>query len=283
MNGTEIKSFNFPGGECQVNVSECLIKNQTTILSYINNSDEIIQLILAVDAVRRANNSVQIDLIVPYFPYARQDRVCNEGEAFSVKVMANLINNLKCKSVTIYDPHSQITVDSINNCKVVSLSDIVCSHTLSGKIKEENLLIVSPDNGAKDKVMSVGSNLEQPIICARKTRDTKTGIIKDISLFQDGGAVRDRDCIILDDICDGGGTFIGLSKVLKKSGACNIFLYVTHGIFSKGLSVLQPHFSHVYCYHTMLDEDQIERNFLTILNNQDNFYEHKSVNGNRLL
>jgi ribose-phosphate pyrophosphokinase len=71
--------------------------------------------------------------------------------------------------------------------------------------------------------------------------------------------------IILDDICDGGQTFVELAKHLKAQGAKAIYLYITHGIFSKGLSVLKQHFEHVYCYHTMLKAAEIDRDFLTIL------------------
>src|SRR5882672_10205300 len=102
-----IESFIFPGGECHVRYhgdhDHCSVK------AYLNDSNDIMKLLLLIDAIKRNNEDVKIFLTIPYFPYARQDRSCNYGEPLSVKVMANLINSLECYNVTIYDPHSDVT------------------------------------------------------------------------------------------------------------------------------------------------------------------------------
>ena len=172
--------------------------------------------------------------------------------------MASLINNLNCQLVTIYDPHSQVTIDMLNNSKIISLLDIVCNSVLADKIKRENISIVSPDKGATSKVQLVGKMIGEDVICASKVRDTKTGNIVATEVY---GDVFGKKCILLDDICDGGRTFIELAKVLRNKGAEQIYLYVTHGIFSKGLDVLKQYFDHIYCYQTVGNQQLDNSNF----------------------
>jgi len=262
VNGEKIEQFIFPGGECHVGINASKITDKTEILAKLTNSDSIMSLLMTVDAVRQVNENTIIDLCIPYFPYARQDRVCNEGEAFSLKVMAGLINSLNCNSVSVYDPHSKIAVDSINNCKVVSMSEIVKDSVLSYIVKEDDMLVVSPDKGAEKKVAALAEELKSEVIFGKKVRDLKTGKITHTEIE---GEVEGRNCIIFDDICDGGRTFIELAKILNKNGAKNIILYVTHGIFSKGLGGLKEHFGHVYCHQTFLSPEDRESRFLTVL------------------
>ena len=225
------------------------------------------RLLLTIDAIRRVDSDVKINLTIPYFPYARQDRVCNEGEALSVKVMADLINSTHCNKVTIFDPHSDVTPALLNNCHSISLADIISNSELAQFIVQNNLVIVSPDAGAEKKVRSVAKLLsskdyKQEILYASKVRDTQTGNITSTEIHAD---VRNKDLIILDDICDGGKTFIELSQLLQSKGSGKVYLYVTHGIFSKGLDVLKEYFTQVYCYHTMLKEEEIDTKFLKVL------------------
>ncbi len=264
VNQKMLETFTFPGGECHVRVDISDIGDKTEILAYLGHSEAILQLLLAVDAIRRVNPNTVINLTIPYFPYGRQDRVCNPGEALSLSVMANLINSLQCNQVTIYDPHSEVTPAQLNRCVVITLAQIITSTALAGKIAQNNLALVSPDAGAEKKIDQLIQYLESPVevFYARKTRDLLTGAITSTNIQ---GNVSGKDLLILDDICDGGQTFIELAKVLKTLGARNLYLYVTHGIFSKGLDVLKPYFEQVYCYHTMLKSCQVDPGFLNIL------------------
>jgi ribose-phosphate pyrophosphokinase len=267
INKKTIETFNFSGGECHVKILPEDIVSSSNIEANLNSSDDIMRLILCVDAIRRINPDTKILLTIPYFPYARQDRVCNPGEALSVKVMANLINSLNCNLVRIFDPHSDVTPALINNCEVASLDDIICNSNLKDAILRDNLTLISPDAGAEKKVKMLAKRLSSQdnlvnSLCASKTRDTLTGNITSTEIH---GDVQGGNLIVIDDICDGGRTFTELAKVLKQKGANDIYLYVTHGIFSKGLDVLKDHFKHVYCNHTMLDEELIDQKTLTVL------------------
>jgi ribose-phosphate pyrophosphokinase len=273
INNEEIVKSVFAGGECHVKIPSINIGDEVLIRANLFSSDDVMCLLLTVDAVRHINPHVKIKLTIPYFPYSRQDRVCCVGEALSVKVMAGLINNLNCYNITIFDPHSMVTMALLNNCQVISLADIVSKSELAKIICEKNLTILSPDAGAESKVREVAKRLTSKgnsinMLFARKSRNALTGNIISTEVF---GDVKGKNIIILDDICDLGSTFISLTTQLRKKGANEIYLYITHGIFSKGLSNLKAEFNHVYCYHTMLDSKDVDEKFLTILE-KGNFY-----------
>lgn len=269
VNGNEIASFNFPGGESQVSVSPEVITETTLVEGRLNNADDIMRLLLTIDAIRRILPTVMVELTIPYFPYARQDRVCNEGEALSVRVMADLINNLHCHQVTIIDPHSDVTPALLNNCKIITQGQILAKSSLIKKIREEKWAIISPDVGSQKKSREIVKYLSTAdyipdLFYGDKVRDTVTGKITG-TVFH--GNICDRHALIVDDICDGGKTFIELAKILRQQQPKAIYLYVTHGIFSKGLDVLKPYFDQVYCYHTMLSPENQDSQFLQILGN----------------
>ncbi len=266
IDDTILETLKFPGGECHVRLDGRMLETRAVdVLAYLYNSDDIMNLLLCINAIRQNKPQSEIILTIPYLPYARQDRVCNRGEALSIKVMSDLINSLNCREVLIYDPHSEVTPALLKNCKVVEMWWLVLKN-LETTIFDLNLTLVSPDAGAEKKVIKVAKELSTEdrkieFICATKIRDTLTGNITSTKIY---GDVKGKNLIILDDICDGGRTFIELAKVLKEAGANDIYLYVTHGIFSQGLEVLKEHFKYVYCYHTMLPREKIDTSFLTI-------------------
>lgn len=266
VNKKEIKFFNFSGGECQISLAHIDISGPVDIQAFLNSSDEIMRLILTVDAVRRIKPEAIIDLHIPYFPYARQDRVCDTGEAFSAAVMAQLINNLHCNTVTIEDPHSSVISSLLTNVRVITQADIVShSKTMRELVKEKGLILLAPDKGAKIKTQEIAERLSHEDIktealFAQKVRDVTDGKITK-TIIPNG--IEGKNILIPDDICDGGSTFVELAKKLKSNGAADLYLYTTHGIFSKGLTPLEQNFKHVYCRNSFIKNNQPA--FLTIL------------------
>lgn len=264
ININSLKSFIFPGGEINVNASDHLIGGREDIYLFclLKSSNDIIKLLMAIDAIKSLNPINLLILVLPYLPYARQDRVCNLGEAFGIKVMANLINSLGCGRVVIYDPHSDVCSALINNCHAIDLYTIFSSTrsiSILNHIRFERLSILSPDAGAEKKIYRLATLLNKntdyspiEVICASKKRNTMDGSIIDTQIH---GDVKDKNLIIIDDICDGGSTFIKLAIKAKQQGAKSLILYVTHGIFSKGLEILFEHFDYIYCYYTFLEKD----------------------------
>jgi len=267
VNGELIQHFIFPGGECQV-VIKSTICELTNITAIITCSDDLISLLLTVNAIRHINPNTSISLLLPYVPYARQDRVCSYGEALSIQVITSLINHMNFDSVIIYDPHSDVTPALLDRCKVITQAELFNQSDIASLTVSNNMILLAPDAGAEKKIQSVAKNLSHrflmkniEIISASKIRNVEDGKITGIQIH---GEVQGKSFVIVDDICDGGQTFINLAQQLKIQGANELYLYVTHGIFSKGLSVLHPYFKAIYCHHTLHDIADNQDNFLAI-------------------
>ena len=257
IDNIKIKSSTFPGGEQHINLQNNILSSSTIeILAHLHSSDDIMQLLLTVNAIHFINKTSDINLTIPYMPYARQDRICNKGDAFSIQVIAELINSLKCTSVTIFDPHSEVTSNLINNCIVISQNTLIKDLNINSK----NIILVSPDAGSRKKCKEIAKESNIEMITASKIREPKTGKIINCKL---NDKIINKEYIIIDDICDGGRTFIELAKLLKKEGAKKIYLYITHGIFSKGINTLIKHFNHIYCHTSFIN---IEHKKITIFN-----------------
>ena len=231
----------------------------------LDSSDGIMSLLMLVDALRREHPIASFRLFLGYTPYARQDRVCNKGEALSIKVFGDLINSMNFSEVMVVDPHSDVVGACINNCKVYSQAEIISDFTLlTREVAWVDTLLVSPDAGAIKKSEEVSRVLGADLVQGVKKRDTSTGVLSGFGVVDPNGLVAGRHCLIVDDICDGGGTFLGLAKVLKEQGAGSVSLYVTHGIFSNGIAhLLDNGIDHVYTTDTFNSGEEHDR--LTIL------------------
>lgn len=254
----DFEAFIFNGGEPHIKLSLRMadVSDKIMISHIIRNGNDLLLLAEAVDAIRRVGVGVEksIALFLPYFPGARQDRRMVSGEPLTVKVYADIINSMGFESVTIFDPHSDVTPAVINNCFVIDNHKFADFAVMQSWANEEDLLIVSPDAGSNKKMkdfmafINTDSKLTADsyydLVKCDKTRDQKTGKITGFEVYAED--LKGKACIIVDDICDGGGTFIGLAEELKKKGAGNLYLAVSHGIFSKGLKPFDGLFKHIY-------------------------------------
>ena len=262
----EFKHFIFNGGEHNITLNNSIDYSSidsVIITNRINSSEDLIKTLITKDALERKGIR-DIALIMPYLPYARQDRVCNEGESFTLKVFCNLINQAKFSKVYVLDAHSDVAPALINNCVNISNDKHVLFMLKSIYTKshmELHPILISPDSGANKKINKLAQWLNTynhiNVVKADKVRDAKTGNLTGFEVFAND--LQNRDCIIVDDICDGGGTFIGLAKELKKKNAGKLYLFVTHGIFSKGFEELKEYFEMIYTTNSFRD---IENNFI---------------------
>lgn len=235
----------FPGGEPHVTVKEVWGGYKLFEVCWeFENTSEITDLLLLCDAAKRSGAIMQ-KLVMPYVPFSRQDRVANEGESFSLAVFCKLINSLGFKHVEIFDPHSDVTVALLDNVEVVP------QHKLLGRFipPNEPIWLISPDAGALKKITKLAAENPQAILieCSKK-RDTETGAITGTTVHLEPSVGKvSRECFIVDDICDGGATFIAIAKELKQMRVTKpIHLLVTHGFFTRGLSVFDGLIDHVY-------------------------------------
>lgn len=228
------QSFTFSGGEPHIKINPDFDVNQTiTITHRVNSFNDLGMLCVTVDALRRMDVK-NINLFIPYFPAARQDRVMIKGEALSVKVYADIINSMQLNKVFVFDAHSEVTPALVNNCEVIP------NHTfIAAVIKAigNDVKLISPDGGALKKIYKVSEFLGGvEVVECSKSRDVKTGRLSGFKVYNED--LQGADCLIVDDICDGGGTFVGLAEELKNKNAGKLYLAVSHGIFNKGLAVL---------------------------------------------
>lgn len=245
----EAKTSTFPGGEEYV----CLPKSlpisggRISINADIRSSKEIMQLLMLTDALRRyADRDAEFVLNVLYLPYARQDRVCAEGESFSLKIMCNLINSLNFDKVNVADCHSDVGLALLDN--VQHYTQLQC---IRAKLETHNLVagcdvIIAPDAGAAKKAQAVADSYGIPLIQCLKTRSPNGRIQVEVL-----GSIEGKKALVVDDICDGGGTFLALASALaeQEGHAEELNLYVTHGIFSKGKELLLSVYDKVEAYN----------------------------------
>ncbi len=256
--------FTFSGGEPHIKITTQFSNvEKVSITHRIQSFNDIGILLLAVNALRNMGVT-KLDLLLPYFPAARQDRLMVSGEALSVKVYADIINNQHFNSVTVFDPHSEVTPALLNNCKVLDNFDFIKQITNQ---LNENLLLISPDGGALKKIYKVAAYLQDyDVVECSKSRDVKTGKLSGFKVYADD--LQGKDCLLVDDICDGGGTFLGLAKELKAKNAGNLYLAISHGIFSKGFENLGKEFKKIFTtdsFKTIDDKNVVQINLGELL------------------
>jgi ribose-phosphate pyrophosphokinase len=254
------KAFVFNGGEphikLEISPDERTHDVPVLLTHRIQTSADFILLLLATDALRRAGYE-RIRLLLPYFPAARQDRQMVAGEPLSVRVYADLINAQRYERVTIFDPHSDVTPALLDRVQVVT-NEAFIAEVLT-RFDRERVCLVAPDAGAAKKIHKLAVALGGlPVVQCEKERDVRTGQLTGFKVFADG--LQGRQCLIVDDICDGGGTFVGMAEQLRKLGPDGVSLAVSHGIFSKGVAPLTAVLDHVFTtnsFSTLPDEPQL--------------------------
>ena len=244
------QNFTFSGGEPHIKIDPNFdITQKITITHRLNSFNDLGLLCIAVDALRRMDVK-NMELFIPYFPAARQDRVMIKGEALSVKVYADIINGMQFDKVYVFDAHSEVTPALLNNCEVIP------NHTFIQAVVKaigNDVKLISPDGGALKKIYKVSEFLGGvDVVECSKSRDVKTGRLSGFKVYNDD--LQGADCLIVDDICDGGGTFVGLAEELKNKNAGRLYLAVSHGIFNKGFAVLDC-FEKIFTTNSFKDFD----------------------------
>lgn len=195
-------------------------------------------------------------LMLPYLPHARADRVFEEGNAHPLNVFLNNVQGFD--DIHLTDPHSDFykIYETEEDRKFVVKHQHECFRQIVRNIESGSILI-SPDKGATNKIYKLQKKLDYAMIStlvieATKIRDVATGRIISTELPKPvDQSVKDKVCYIVDDICDGGGTFLPLADKLREAGAKEVHLYVTHGIFAKGLNVFRGKIDKLHVYQTV--------------------------------
>lgn len=197
-----------------------------TIEAAIKNPTDLFTVLLAGDVLRTHGYEL-VNLDIRYLLGARMDRAISSREPFTLEMVARLINGAGFTHVRILDVHSNTAIRLIRN----SWNILPWSHVTMVRDTIGEHVVICPDSGAINRVQDLAPNGNMITYCSKK-RDPKTGAL---SGFHVPDEVKGYHTLIIDDICDGGGTFVGLAKELRAKGAKSVNLFVTHGIFSKGL------------------------------------------------
>ena len=218
----------FNNGEIQVMVNESVRGKDVFIFQPTGApvNDNLMELLIMVDAMKRAS-ARHITVIVPYYGYARQDRKTRGREPISAKLVADLMSTAGVTRVVTMDLHAG---------QIQGFFDVPVDHLMSTSIlakyiksmKLENLTIVSPDLGGVTRARELADRLGAPIAIIEKRRP-EPGVAKVMNII---GTVKDRSCVLVDDIVDTAGSLCEGAKALDKAGAMGVYAAVCHPVLT---------------------------------------------------
>lgn len=268
VNGKPLEVDNiFSGGELNIKLPELDLKigNRVIVTYKSKNPNDIFKLGLVVSAIKDnyswANPTILVD--IKYLPYARQDRICKFGEPFSLKFIIEYLKFLDIP-VWVTDVHSEEAgkIAMEKEARII-FDEYINSTQYINRLRKINLfdtrfdnrlVRIAPDKGAVKRVsrlVSLVNTSDQysidfnkfakiynsaPTLVANKTR-SEGKIIQELDI-PEGLSLEKKDILIVDDICDGGATFIELAKIIKPMNPSSLTLFVTHGIFRNGTDCL---------------------------------------------
>lgn len=243
MKYTKIK---FPDGQISAKITD--YQGDNWVQERINNYEDL----FFIKSISDAYYPNQINLFIPCMFGQRSDRRFEPNQSFDLKNIADFINSCGATKVKIFDPHSNDTLSLIDYAEKVSSYTYVQESIIhmqdTREIDAKDIVLVSPDSGAYKKVFGFAEQLNLPVVAANKFRDLQGNINLSFT-----GDVKDKICLIVDDLCDGGYTFELLGKALKEQGARKVYLYVSHGYFSKGFDKLKEVIDGIYCTNSVKD------------------------------
>jgi ribose-phosphate pyrophosphokinase len=271
------KISKFPDGQQDLTITKLIHINQVIIKSRFNNFKDFELIICATKALRNLGVE-QISLYIPYILGARSDRkFIDGGTSYLRDVIAPILNLQNYKTITCIDVHSDVASACINNLivhnNVNTFKSLLKIDTIT---KNYDFTLVSPDAGAMKKIYTLAEKIEykKEILIASKHRDIETGKIISTHVPLNAGEHTNNNFLIVDDICDGGRTFIEIAKAIHQIRPdAKVSLVITHGIFSNGLYELSQHIEHIYCTNSVKDYDveynsdyTVSKDYLTQIN-----------------
>ena len=219
----------FSDGEIYVEINENIRGNSIFIIQSISSpaNDNLMELLLSIDALKRSS-AKNITAVIPYFGYARQDRKVVPRTSISAKLVSNLITKAGADRIVTVDLHAgqiqgffDIPVDNL-------FATPIFARHVRKKIKSKKIVCVAPDVGGTERARALGKLLNAELAIVDKRRP-KPGQSKVMNVI---GNVKNKTCILVDDIIDSGGTIVNAAAALKKRGAKEVFVYITHGVLS---------------------------------------------------
>jgi len=219
----------FADGEIYIEINENIRGNSIFVIQSISSpaNDNLMELLLCIDALKRSS-AKNITTVIPYFGYARQDRKVVPRTSISAKLVSNLITKAGADRVVTVDLHA----GQIQGFFDIPVDNLFCTpifaRHIKKNIKSKNIICVAPDVGGTERARALGKSLDVGLAIVDKRRPApgKSQVMNIV------GNVKDKICIVIDDIIDSGGTIINSAKALKDRGAKEVYVYITHGVLS---------------------------------------------------
>ena len=244
IDGKEIILGKFPDGtpllKPDIDFSKYEECKRATLTWHFESNEEMVAVMFLTRHLQR-NGILFVDLVMPYIPNARQDRVKSSNDVFTLKYFAEFINELAFDTVTVLDPHSSVSEALIDNiiienpkkyiCETIERLEVIRRPILSTPVLDSNklnpnrLIVFYPDEGAMKRYSGL---INIPYAFGIKKRDWESGKIAGLDVAGSTNLVAGSDVLIIDDISSRGGTFYHSAKKLKELGADKIYLYVSH-------------------------------------------------------
>jgi ribose-phosphate pyrophosphokinase len=234
-NQLRCKFLLYPDNQPHVKILDIYEGDEVSVTISLTSSLRVINLLQVSNALKHSFAKKKT-LNIPYLMGARFDRVMETGDSLDLEVIADIINSCEFEKVVLFDVHSEVATIAIKN----SIS--ITNRELVDKYDKPNSIVICPDAGAVKKIgkyLEWNKNIVDVVYCT-KSRDLSNGKLTIRVLEPE--KCKDRNCVIIDDLCDGGGTFLGIASQIEP---LNLSLIVSHGIFSNGLKVFNDKFNEI--------------------------------------
>lgn len=241
-NGRGYQVITFPDGEKHLKIEKLDLKDDVEIICRIRNSDDLFILMQLSDILNRQCVKVY-KVHITYLMSMRCDRLFSFEEPFTLKIVADVINSFHARTVTVLEPHSERTRDLINNCLAI----------YNIPTEKKGVCLAFPDDGAAKRYIAN----EADILC-KKHRDPSTGKLSGFSISSKGD-YKEGDIInVVDDLCDGGGTFCGIAPLLRELKPKELNLTVTHAVQEEGILKVAKVYDNVYITNSYSNWDSFK-------------------------
>ncbi len=227
----KIKVEHFADGEILVEPQESVRGRNVFIIQSTCNpvTERLMEVLICIDACKRASAG-SINIIMPYYGYARQDRKAKPRQPITSKLVANLLQVAGANRILTFDLHAA----QIQGYFDIPIDDLTAVPMIGQYFKEKNfdkeeLVVVSPDHGGVTRARRLADILDAPIAIIDKRRP-KPNMVEAQNVI---GDVEGKNCIVIDDICDTAGSLVAGCQILKDHGAKDIYTGITHGVFSR--------------------------------------------------
>lgn len=248
--GIGYEVINFPDGEKHLKINKLDRKDTVEVICRITNSDDLFLLMQLSDILNR--QCVCVDKItIPYLMTMRCDRLFSFEQPFSLKIVADVINSFNAKKVVIIEPHSNTCIDLIKNSEAI--------YTSKGLL-EYPITVCFPDKGAFTRYAN--NMLMRPYIVCSKVRDVETGKITSFSIDKVCEYKEGNEIIVVDDLCDGGGTFVGIAAKLRELKPSKLTLAITHAVQKAGIERVSGFYDQVIITNSYKDWKGLPSNVL---------------------